>query len=145
MPSFFYNLKNIAKKIFKGNYSTILEISAISCTFIASWFLLRDIFDLTPQYILAISTTRITFNEHMITSMASQVANYKIGFLFLVLSFILQITKTFISIDNINKRVVISIIALILLATLALNLIVAKHIKNDMVQKINSLIEKKYK
>ena len=69
---------------------TFLQVLSLSLVLVSSIFLIRSVLTADVKQMAALSGTYWNFNPHMIQSLAQQKADTMVGFILLLLSFLLQ-------------------------------------------------------
>lgn len=72
-------------------FRTFLQITSISLTLEAAFFLAKGALGLSAETIAELSATKLGYNSGVIKSLASQCADTKIGVILLLAAFVLQL------------------------------------------------------
>lgn len=72
-------------------FRTLIQVAAITLTLAASFFLLKGNLSLSAAHIAELSETRWNYNQPVLQSLSRQQADTKLGFIFLLVAFVLQL------------------------------------------------------
>lgn len=71
-----------------------IQMTGVILTLVASFFLLRANFGLTPDIIARLSSTTYGYNKEVAATLAQQSADTWIGFILLIIAFLLQMINS---------------------------------------------------
>jgi len=110
---------------------TIFDVSAVTMTLVAAFFLARSSFTLSAAEIIEILDSHMTSSSSVISSLSKQQADARVGVFLLVLAFSLQFRNllTPVSFDEIDHDPVVAIITtLVVLAIIIPSSFYTSHV-----------------